>query len=50
MNLPDAITRGLIAPATLDGASVWVCAKCHQYLCYYLGKYHFVCTCHEAEL
>ena len=50
MTLPEAITRHIVTPGTVDGYAVWLCKTCGQYLCWYLGKLHFTCTCHDREL
>ena len=50
MTLADGLTQGIITPAVLDGSWVYVCGTCKQYLVYYFGKYHFVCSCHDDKL
>jgi hypothetical protein len=50
MNLADALTERIVTESSLDNLRVWACAVCGAHLCYYLGRYHFVCSCHDARL
>lgn len=50
LTLHEALTSRLIYAAQIDGSMCWTCSKCGQYLVYYLGRYHFVCSCCDDKL
>ena len=52
MNLAIALKekKVVVSEENIDGNLIYLCGKCGQYLVYYLGKYHFTCTCYDKEL
>jgi hypothetical protein len=50
MTLEQALTNKIVIPKPYDNQWVYFCATCGKYLCYYLGKYCFQCSCHDDKL